>query len=344
MPILKDKLIVALDVPTLEEASSLVEMLSPQVKIFKVGNQLFTACGQETIKMIGKKGGKVFLDLKFYDIPRTVYSAVASGTSSSIVFEAIPTGLDEIPIKDQVEKATIFPVFMMTVHIQGGIEMLKQAVEGATIKAKELNIDKPLIVGVTVLTSRIATEEEVLEAAETAKVAGLDGVVCSAQEAKQIRKRFGEKFIIVTPGIRPKGFSKDDQKRIATAKEAIEAGANYIVVGSPIIKSEDPLATTESIINEIKEATSLKEVSFHIFAPKAKEVYVAGDFNNWRIDAVNKMRRDRSGKWVVSLNLNPGKYHYQFFIDGKWRKDPDNPKRETDSKGKTSSLLELRNS
>jgi orotidine-5'-phosphate decarboxylase len=139
---------------------------------------------------------------------------------------------------------------MMTVHIQGGTEMLKQAVEGATVKARELNIDRPFIIGVTVLTSRLATEEEVLESARNAKEAGLDGVVCSAYEAKKIRTEFGKDFIIVTPGIRPKGVAVDDQKRVATAKEAIEAGATYIVVGRPILEAKDPLKAVAGLLME----------------------------------------------------------------------------------------------
>ncbi|MCU0651346.1 MAG: orotidine-5'-phosphate decarboxylase [Candidatus Omnitrophica bacterium] len=247
---LKDKLIVALDVDTLEKAKKIVDVLGDKVKFYKIGSQLFTSCGQDAIKMIGEKGGRVFLDLKFYDIPKTVYSAVASGTASTIALHSILSGSGEIKIKEQVKKATAFPVFMMTVHIQGGTEMLKQAVEGATVKARELNIDRPFIIGVTVLTSRLATEEEVLESARNAKEAGLDGVVCSAYEAKKIRTEFGKDFIIVTPGIRPKGVAVDDQKRVATAKEAIEAGATYIVVGRPILEAKDPLKAVAGLLME----------------------------------------------------------------------------------------------
>jgi len=248
MPELKDKLIVALDVDSLERAEKIVSILGDKVKFYKIGSQLFTACGQEAIKMIVEKGGRVFLDLKFYDIPKTVYSAVASGTASSIAIHAIPTGLDETGVKEQVKKATVYPVFMMTVHIQGGTEMLKQAVEGATVKAKELNIKKPFIIGVTKLTSEESTAKDVLDAARIAKDAGLDGVVCSALETKQIREAFGADFIIVNPGIRAKSAKADDQKRVATAKEAIEAGASFIVVGRPILEAKDPLKVIEELI------------------------------------------------------------------------------------------------
>lgn len=241
---LADKLIVALDVPTLDEAKRFVDILYPRVRFFKISSQLFTACGPEAIKMVGEKGAKVFLDLKFYDIPNTVYSAVASGTSSSIRLISIPTGFDEKKIVDQVKERICFPVFMMTLHTLGGLEMLKAAVKGASDKAAELKINKPYLVGVTVLTSDNSKEETpkiVLERAKLARAAGLDGVVCSPLEAALIRKEFGKDFIIVTPGIRPKTAKADDQKRTATAKEAISAGSDFLVVGRPILEAKDPL-------------------------------------------------------------------------------------------------------
>lgn len=229
---IKDKLIVALDVNTLDEAERLVDKLYPEgIKMFKVGSQLFTAYGPEAVKMVGKKGAKVFLDLKFHDIARTVFSAVTSGTGISCEL--------------------VFPVFMMTVHTEGGINMLKAAVKGATEKAKELNIEKPLIVGVTVLTSESGgkyVKEIVLERAGKAKDAGLDGVVCAVHEAPIIRKEFGKDFLIVTPGIRPKNYKADDQSRVATAQEAIEAGADFIVVGRPILEAKDPLKAIKELM------------------------------------------------------------------------------------------------
>ncbi|MBU0548725.1 MAG: orotidine-5'-phosphate decarboxylase [Candidatus Omnitrophica bacterium] len=221
------QLIVALDVDNLKEAKRLVDLLYPAVKIFKVGSQLFTACGAEAVKMINKKNAKVFLDLKYHDIPNTVKNAVSS---------AVELG-----------------VFMLDVHTQGAEEMLKAAVRSATDKAQELNIKKPLIIGITVLTSvnnSQITEDNVLEAAILAKNSGLDGVVCSVYEAPRVRKELGQDFLIVTPGIRPQGHASDDQARIATAKDAVEAGADFIVVGRPIVKAKDPL----SVAKEISEA------------------------------------------------------------------------------------------
>jgi orotidine-5'-phosphate decarboxylase len=221
------QLIVALDVGTLDRAKHLVDILSSTVKIFKVGSQLFTACGPEAVRMISNKGAQVFLDLKFHDIPNTVFQAVSASTANAV---------------------------MITVHIKGGREMLEAAVRGATEKAKELNIKRPFIVGVTRLTSdrnESNTKQDILQAARLAKHAGLDGVVCSAHEAPMIRREFGKDFLIVTPGIRPKGYPSDDQSRVATAKEAIEAGADFIVVGRPIIKAEDPKKVAEDIIEQM---------------------------------------------------------------------------------------------
>ncbi len=221
------QLIVALDVDNLKEAQRLVDILYPTVEMFKVGSQLFTSEGPEAVRAIGKKGAQVFLDLKFHDIPNTVFQAVMASTPG---------------------------VVMMTVHIKGGREMLESAVRGATEKAKELNIKKPFIIGITRLTSdknEGSTEEDVLDAARLAKHAGLDGVVCSVLEADRIRKEFGKDFLIVTPGIRPKGYSSDDQARVATAKQAAAAGADFIVVGRPIIKAKDPLSVAKSIVYEI---------------------------------------------------------------------------------------------
>lgn len=225
---IKDKLIVALDVDSFEKAKELVDKLYPAVKIFKVGSQLFTACGPETVKMIQQKGARVFLDLKFYDIPQTVAKTVAV--------------------------AMRLKVFMLTLHIQGGLEMMQRARDALRVEAKNLHLEPALIIGITVLTSekkQVNMKSRVLALADLAKEAGLDGVVCSAQEATTVRKACGEDFIIVTPSIRPKDYPSDDQKRTATAKEAIKAGADYIVVGRPIIQAADPLAVAKEIIQEI---------------------------------------------------------------------------------------------
>ena len=241
-----EKLIVALDVESLEKAKGFVDRLYPTIKLFKIGSQLFTVCGPEAVKMVGEKGGRVFLDLKFFDIPNTVFSGIASGTNLSCGSASYTNS----GIAARVERAVEYPVFMMTVHTKGGIEMLRAAVKGATDKAKELKITRPFIVGVTRLTSERSeenTQGAVLEAARLAKEAGLDGIVCSALEAPMIRKEFGDDFLIVTPGIRPQGYKSDDQSRVVTAKEAIEAGADYIVVGRPILQAPDPLRAVKEI-------------------------------------------------------------------------------------------------
>jgi len=240
---LKDKLIVALDVDSLEKAEKIIDALHDRVKFYKIGSQLFTAYGPKAVEMVASKGAEVFLDLKYHDIPNTVYAATTS--ASTIGISVIPA-----TVGSNIAKGIKPAVFMMTVHIQGGIEMLKKAVEGAENRAKELSLKKrPFIVGITKLTSEPSTEKDVIDAAIIAKKAGLDGVVCSALEAKKIREEFGEKFIIVTPGIRLEGFPVNDQKRVATAKEAIEAGANYVVVGRPIIEAADPLKAVDALLD-----------------------------------------------------------------------------------------------
>ncbi|MFC1592765.1 orotidine-5'-phosphate decarboxylase [Candidatus Omnitrophota bacterium] len=222
------QLIVALDVNTLKEAKRLVDLLYPAAKIFKIGSQLFTACGPEVVKMINNKGARVFLDLKYHDIPNTVSNAVS--------------------------RAVELGVFMLDVHIQGAEKMLQAAAKSASDKAQELNIKKPLIIGITILTSvnnNQAIEANVLEAAILAKNSGLDGVVCSVYEAPRVRKELGQDFLIITPGIRPKGHTSDDQARIATAKDAVEAGVDFIVVGRPILENNNPLAVVKEIVNQI---------------------------------------------------------------------------------------------
>jgi orotidine-5'-phosphate decarboxylase len=250
---ISDKLIVALDVDTLEEAKRLVDTLYPTVKLFKIGSRLFTALGPEAIKTVGEKGAKVFLDLKFNDIPQTVFSGVVSGTGLSC--EPVFISTTPSSIGQKINNAMLYPVFMMTVHT-GGVDrkMLEEAVRGAKEKASELNIDPPLIVGVTVLTSDTNSQDTlptVIERAKFAKDAGLNGVVCSVSEAREVRSECGKDFIIVTPGIRPKGAASNDQKRIATPTEAMKAGADFIVVGRPILEAEDPRKAAEAILKEL---------------------------------------------------------------------------------------------
>lgn len=243
---LKDKLIVALDVDSLEKAKEIVEKLLPTVNIFKVGNFLYPLYGPDIVKYIHSKGGHVFLDLKFHDIPNTVYYAVSTSTNINAVLLKQDNNIEE-----KCKKATDLGVFMMTVHTKGGSEMLKAAVRGAAEKAEKLKIPRPLIVGVTRLTSdedQGNIQVQVLEAARLAKEAGLDGVVCAVSEVAMIRKEFGKDFIIVTAGIRPKNYPADDQKRTATAQDAIAAGADFIVVGRPILEASDPLKAAKELL------------------------------------------------------------------------------------------------
>lgn len=224
------ELILALDVDSFAKAKRFVNSLYPKVKIFKVGLQLFTACGDKIIKYIQKKGAKVFLDLKFFDIPNTVANAS----------------------KELIRLRT---VRMFTVHCQGGLKMLQKTRQAVQEEAHRLGIKAPLIIGVTVLTSQENKGnilDSVLKLAQLAKQARLSGVVSSVNEARAIRKKFGKDFVIVTPGIRLPSGEKGDQKRTATAEEAIRAGSDYLVIGRPVLEAEKPLETVEKIINEMK--------------------------------------------------------------------------------------------
>lgn len=237
----KAELIVALDVDTLEEVRALVDTLSPAVDVFKIGSQLFTACGPAAVRFVQAKGKKVFLDLKYHDIPNTVAGSVgaAVGLAKAVERNVRPTSL-----------------FMMTVHTLGGVEMMKAAADAGAKVAQELKLNKPLIVGVTVLTSEAKGDNIqplVLQRAKMAQQAGLDGVVASVQEAQMIRKEFGPKFIIVTPGIRPAGADVGDQKRIATPAEAIKNGSNFLVVGRPVLEARDPLKAAKDILKDLDD-------------------------------------------------------------------------------------------
>lgn len=222
------QLILALDVDTLEEAGAFVNKLYPKIKIFKVGSHLFTAYGPKIIELLHKKGAEVFLDLKYFDIPNTVAGAVAA--------------------------AVKLKVKILTLHISGGQEMLKAAVASATRQAKAIKTSRPLLIGVTVLTSQIAKPEKVLALAKQGLEAGLDGVVCSVQEALILRKKIKMNFIMVTPGIRPDNLAKDDQKRTASVKQAVKAGSNFLVIGRPILKADNPIAKTDELLGELNGA------------------------------------------------------------------------------------------
>lgn len=244
----KPEIIVALDVDTLEEVRALVDGLGDSVNIYKIGSQVFTACGPAAVRFVMARGKQVFLDLKYHDIPNTVANAVGSATGLVSAVERCAPVSRESPAK-------LGGLLMYTVHTCGGMEMLCAAVESARASAEELGVGRPLTLGVTVLTSQANKDNIlplVLERAALAKRAGLDGVVSSCHEAAAIRKEFGKDFIIVTPGIRPAGSDVGDQKRIATPREATKNGSNYLVVGRPIVKAEDPKRVAMQIIKEIQ--------------------------------------------------------------------------------------------
>jgi orotidine-5'-phosphate decarboxylase len=243
----KDKLILALDVPTFEEARAIVETLGDAVTTYKVGFQLFTAYGPFIVRYLQTQGKKVFLDLKFHDIPNTVANGVASVVGLSV---PVNNALDAKGNKTD----KFAPILMMTIHTQGGSEMMKAAADAARKRAAELGVTRPLVVGVTVLTSDAGggnVSALVLERAKLAQAAGLDGVVASAQEAGMLRKELGKDFVIVTPGIRPAEAEAGDQKRVETPASAIKSGSSFLVVGRPIVKAKDPKAAAQAILDEI---------------------------------------------------------------------------------------------
>ncbi|MDD5595928.1 MAG: orotidine-5'-phosphate decarboxylase [Candidatus Omnitrophica bacterium] len=216
-----DKIILALDVDDFERAKYFVDLLYPEIKVFKVGIHLFIACGPEIVRYIEKKGAEVFLDLKFFDIPNTVAQAV--------------------------RQAVRLKVKMLTMHILGDEEMIRAAIEAAKDEARILKTKPPLLIGVTVLTSKETTSSDVLILARLGIESGLDGVVCSAREVAFLKKEIKQDFIVVTPGIRPPKISSNDQRRIATVQEAIAAGSNYLVIGRPILEAKDPQAALKEL-------------------------------------------------------------------------------------------------
>jgi orotidine-5'-phosphate decarboxylase len=234
----KAQLILALDLETFEEARKLIDELGDSVEIFKVGSQMFTSHGPFITRYLQARGKKVFLDLKFHDIPNTLASAVKSAVGLSVSPSSAPG---------------FAPLFMLTVHTAGGKEMLEAAVQAGQAQAKALGVERPLIVGVTVLTSTArdaSLESLVLERARLARQAGLDGVVASVEEAASIRRELGPDFLIVTPGIRPADASLNDQKRVATPQAAIKQGSNFLVVGRPIIQAASPREAALKILKE----------------------------------------------------------------------------------------------
>ena len=228
----RDRLIVALDVPKADAARALVDRLAGHVGLFKVGSQLFTAAGPELVHEIVGRGEKVFLDLKFHDIPNTVAGAVAS--------------------------ATRLGVSLVDVHGLGGRAMVEAAVGALPAMGTRL-------LAITILTSHDqetlgeigvngSMVESVRRLAQLAKDAGADGVVVSPQEVAPVREACGSDFLIVTPGIRPVGAALGDQARAATPAAALAAGADYLVVGRPITEAADPAAAADAIVREMETA------------------------------------------------------------------------------------------
>src|SRR5271165_4618353 len=233
----QDRLIVALDVPGAAQARQIVQTIGEAATTYKIGKQLFTAEGPQVVRDLISSGRKVFLDLKFHDIPNTVAGAVKS--------------------------AAELGVSMMTVHASGGSKMLKAAAGAASQSPGQ-----PLVLAVTVLTSLSdsdleelgisgAVPTQVLRLGALARAAGCGGLVASAQEARELRQALGEGFAIVTPGIRPVGSEAADQARVVTPRDAIAAGATYLVVGRPILDAADPAKVAAGIVKEIETAQSV---------------------------------------------------------------------------------------
>jgi orotidine-5'-phosphate decarboxylase len=234
------KLVVALDVDSLDAALGLVDRLQALDVVFKVGYEALFGYGDELRRRLEHAGAATFIDAKLYDIPRTVGAAV---------------------------RALVRPgVEIISIHASGGNDMMVAAVEASAERAAELNIAPPKIFAVTILTS-IAPEEllelglhggpgeNVMRLAALARDARCDGVVLSPHEVRDLKAFFGDHFLALCPGIRPTGATHGDQKRVATPRSAVESGADYLVVGRPIVEAPDPLAATESILDEIRSAS-----------------------------------------------------------------------------------------
>ena len=235
-----DRLIVALDVSTMDAMKSIVSSLGDSVSFYKVGMELFYAEGDQTVRYLQEHGKHVFLDLKLHDIPNTV----AHGVSS----------------------LTRLGANLITIHGQGGPIMMKAAAEAARESAEKLGIERPKLLAITVLTSfddeswtsiggQLPIADQVIRLAKLAKESGMDGVVCSALEAKMIREACGPDFLIVTPGIRPSFAATNDQKRIATPSIALQDGASRLVIGRPITQAEHPQEAVRLIIEEMESVS-----------------------------------------------------------------------------------------
>ena len=244
---LKERIIIPLDVESREVARGLIAELGDSVGAFKIGLQLFTTAGPDLVREISRAGHRVFLDLKFHDIPNTVENAA---------IEAARLG-----------------VWMLNVHALGGSEMMRRSVDAVSGVCVRESLTKPRIIAVTVLTSSDANElrevgierevpDEVLNLARLTAKCGLDGVVASALEAKPIKQAVGsDEFLVVTPGIRKTSETNDDQKRVMTPAEAVSNGSDFLVIGRPITNAVDKRAAVESIVNEIENAEILTDPS-----------------------------------------------------------------------------------
>jgi orotidine-5'-phosphate decarboxylase len=230
----RKKIIFAIDVESMAQAEQWAELLAPHVGMFKIGKQLFTACGPAVVRAVRERGGEVFLDLKYHDIPNTV--AMAS-------LEAARLG-----------------VRLFNLHALGGYEMMARTVEA--LNREFPNSFRSRVLAVTILTSSTAetlrevgidlpVAEIVVKLALLAQKAGIDGVVASPLEIPLIREACGRDFLIVTPGVRPAFAATDDQKRVMTPAEAVKAGADYLVIGRPISAAQDPIMAAEAIVEEI---------------------------------------------------------------------------------------------
>ncbi|MBL4606492.1 MAG: orotidine-5'-phosphate decarboxylase [Pseudomonadales bacterium] len=230
-------MLIALDYPSAKQALQLAEKLEPRECRLKVGKELYTSAGPSIVKDLQSLGFDIFLDLKFHDIPNTTAKACAM--------------------------AAELGVWMLNVHASGGRAMMERCVD----ELRGFGAEKPYLLGVTVLTSLSESElkevgvsrnpnDQVLLLAQLAQSSGMDGVVCSAQEAPMLRKQIGDSFLLVTPGIRPKTAEINDQKRVATPVEALSSGVDYLVIGRPITQASDPGAALHEINNEIQSAGS----------------------------------------------------------------------------------------
>lgn len=240
-PTPKDRLIVALDVETAAEADEIISEIGGEVGAFKIGLQLFTSAGPEFVRKITESGVKVFLDLKFHDIPNTVAKASV--------------------------EASRLGVWMLNVHALGGSEMMRRAAAEVDEVCVRENLQRPKIIAVTILTSSNndtlqeigidrQVSSEVLHLAELVSKCGLDGVVSSPLEVKTIREAISDpQFLIVTPGIRPISGTNEDQQRVMTPGQAIATGSDHIVVGRPITRASDRLSAVHRILEEIKDAS-----------------------------------------------------------------------------------------